>query len=52
MELISPLRPNASWQAKMTDGYDIGQFTVNCKTKRVTCPQEKKSDQWVPSADV
>jgi transposase len=52
VELIGPVRPNASWQAKMADGYDIGQFTVNWKTKRVTCPQGKKSDQWVPSADV
>jgi transposase len=51
VELVGPVRPNASWQAKIPGGYDISQFHVNWKTKRVTCPQGKKSDQWVPGAD-
>jgi transposase len=51
IELVGPVRPNASWQAKIPGGYDIGQFNVNWKTKRVTCPEGKKSDHWVPSAD-
>jgi len=31
--------------------YDISQFRVNWKTKRVTCPQGKKSQQWQPTVD-
>lgn len=42
IDLVGPVRPNGSWQAKTPGGYDISQFTVNWNTKRVTCPQGKK----------
>ena len=52
VELVGPVRPNVSWQAKTPGGYDISQFTVNWNTKRVTCPQGKKSTKkWTPTQD-
>ena len=51
VEVVGPVRPNVSWQAQISGGYDISQFTVNWKTKRVTCPQGKKSKSWTPTED-
>ena len=51
VELIGPVRPNVSWQAKISGGYDISQFSVNWKTRKVICPQGKKSINWCPSFD-
>ena len=47
IQLIGPVRPNVSWQSKIPGGYDLSQFKINWKTKRVTCPQGKKStNKW------
>ncbi len=51
VELVGPMRPNASWQAKTAGGYSLDQFAINWKTKRVTCPQGKKSKSWTPTQD-
>lgn len=52
IDLVGPVRPNVIWQATTPGGYDISQFTVNWNTKRVTCPQGKKSTKkWVPTQD-
>lgn len=51
VDLIGPVRPNVSWQANTPGGYDISQFQVNWKTRRVTCPQGQKSHQWKPTTD-
>ena len=51
IEIIGPVRPNVSWQAKMPDGYDISQFTVDWSAKTVTCPQSQKSTTWTPAID-
>jgi transposase len=52
IDLVGPVPQNASWQAKTPGGYDISQFSVNWNTKRVTCPQGKKSTKkWVPTQD-
>jgi transposase len=52
IDLVGPVRPNVSWQAKTDGGYDSSQFIVNWNTKRVTCPQGKKSTKkWVPTQD-
>jgi transposase len=50
--IIGPMRPNASWQSKTSDAYDISQFKINWNTKRVTCPMGKKSlKKWIPYQD-
>ena len=51
IELIGPVRPNVSWQAKTPGGYDISKFTVDWSAKTVTCPQGQKSTTWTPSID-
>lgn len=51
IELIGPMRPNGSWQAKDPGAYDLSQFCINWNTKRVTCPQGKKSKSWTPTKD-
>jgi transposase len=51
IELIGPMRPNGSWQTKVEGAYDLSQFRINWKTKRVTCPQGKKSCKWIESVD-
>ena len=46
--IIGPMRPNASWQSKTSEAYDLSKFQINWNTKRVTCPQGKKSlKKWI-----
>lgn len=49
--LIGPTRPNSSWQAKTPEAYDLDQFKINWNTRRVTCPQGKKSRTWKGAKD-
>jgi transposase len=51
IELVEPMRPNGSRLAKTAGGYSLEQFTINWKTKRVTCPQGKKNKSWTPTQD-
>ena len=51
VDLVGPMRPNSSWQAKTPGAYDINHFKINWKTKKVTCPQEKKSRSWTSGKD-
>jgi transposase len=51
VKLIGPVRPNSSWQARQGAGYDLAQFKVNWKSRKVTCPQGKKSKTWLPKQD-
>ena len=50
-DLVGPMRPNSSWQEKTPGAYDISQFKINWKTKKVTCPQGHKSRAWTPGKD-
>jgi transposase len=51
INLVGPIRPNSSWQASEPGAYDQSQFKINWKTKKVTCPQGKKSISWTPNTD-
>jgi transposase len=51
IDLIGPLRPNASWQAKTEGAYDISHFRVNWEAKKATCPEGKESRSWKPLVD-
>lgn len=51
VELISPIRPDASWQAKAGQGYDISAFRIDWDAQVVTCPQGHKSINWLPGVD-
>ena len=51
IDLVGPMRPNVCWQANTPGGYDLSRFKINWKTKKVTCPQGKKSKSWTPGQD-
>jgi transposase len=51
LELIGPVRPDVSWQAKAPDGYDLSQFQIDWDKQQVTCPEGKHSQSWTPSKD-
>ena len=51
IELIGPVRPNVSWQAKAGTGYDISAFAIDWGAQKVTCPQGHESVDWVPGRD-
>lgn len=51
MEIIGPVRSDGSWQAKAEQGYDISNFTVNWKEKKVIYPEGKVTKKWSPSKD-
>lgn len=51
VELVGPMRPDSSPQAKQQTGYDIAHFLVDYATKTVTCPQGKHSVVWSPSTN-
>ena len=51
IEVIGPMRPNTSWQAKAQTGYDIAHFVVDWETQTVTCPQGNTSRFFSPSTD-
>lgn len=46
VNLLGPMRPDGSWQARDDEAYDLSKFTVNWEEKTVTCPQGKKSRYW------
>ena len=51
IELIGPVRPDVSWQAKAANGYDLSQFQIDWEKHQVTCPEGKHSKCWTPSKD-
>lgn len=51
VEVVGPVRPNVSWQAKVPGGYDLSQFTVDWEAQTVTCPQGQTSTTWTPAID-
>lgn len=46
IEVIGPVPPDTSWQARESTGYDVAQFVVDWEGQKVTCPQGKTSTLW------
>lgn len=46
IDLVGPVHPDTSWQARTEHGYDISCFAVDWETETVTCPQGKVSQSW------
>jgi transposase len=46
IELIGPVPPDTSWQAREGQGYDIGHFQVDWQAEEVSCPQGRESALW------
>ena len=52
VDLVGPIRPNPSWQAKDEAAYDISRFEIDWSREVVTCPQGNESRYWKPSKRV
>jgi len=46
IELIGPVPPDTSWQAREGQGYDIGHYQVDWQAEQVSCPRGKQSAIW------
>jgi transposase len=49
--LLGPVNPDASWQAKTQQGFDVASFMVDWDMHTVTCPHGRESVLWVPGHD-
>jgi len=46
VELLGPIQPNSSWQAKAQQGYSNLNFKIDGETHVTTCPQGKTTSSW------
>ncbi len=46
IDLIGPMRPDTSWQAKMVGGYDQSKFVIDWDNMIATCPEGETSIHW------
>lgn len=46
IDLIGPMRPDTSWQAKVERGYDQRKFVIDWDNMIATCPQSQTSIHW------
>lgn len=51
IELLGPVRPDVSWQAKAGQGFDLAAFVVDWESKKVICPTGQTSVDWTPARD-
>jgi hypothetical protein len=46
LELVDPLPPDAGWQARQQQGFDLTRFHIDWDRQQVTCPNGKTSRNW------
>lgn len=51
LDLIGPVSPDPSWQAKAGEGFDLACFSVDWEQQRVTCPLGNRSIKWDQTHD-
>ncbi|MBK9054973.1 MAG: IS1182 family transposase [Chloroflexi bacterium] len=51
LELVGPLLPNSSWQARAGVGYASACFSIDWEEQQATCPQGKVSARWEAARD-
>jgi transposase len=51
VQLIGPVLPDSSWQARAQTGYDVARFTLDWESHQATCPQGNTSVRWTPGHD-
>lgn len=49
IEVIGPMKPDTTWQARMSQGFDVSCFQIDWEKKYVRCPQGKVSRDWFPA---
>ena len=51
VELVGPVLPDTSWQARSPEGFDVACFAIDWRAQTVTCPQGHRSRRWTPTQD-
>lgn len=51
VELVGPVLPDTSWQARSAQGFDVACFAIDWVAQTVTCPQGHQSCRWTPTRD-
>ena len=51
VDLLGPVLPDSSWQARQADAYDLTQFQIHWEQKMAVCPQGHMSKRWDPRTD-
>lgn len=51
IQVVGPMRPNVSWQAHVSDAFDISHFVVDWQARTVTCPEGHRTKKWSPAQD-
>lgn len=51
IELVGPVPPDTSWQARAGQGDDVAHFTVDWAARHVRCPHGHTSVRWRPGRD-
>jgi hypothetical protein len=46
IELVGPLPPDAGWQARQQQGFDLTRCHIDWDRQQVTCPNGKTSRNW------
>jgi transposase len=46
IELVGPVLPDPSWQAKAGQGFDSSGFVIDWEAQTVTCPRGHASSSW------
>ena len=46
VEIVGPVLPDTSWQAKEGKGFDLPNFNINWQQKQVQCPQGHQTNRW------
>ncbi len=49
VEMVGPMRVDASWQAADPDAFEAAQFVIDWEAEQVTCPMGEESYKWSPS---
>ena len=51
IEVVGPVRPDSSWQARSPERYDLSRFRIDWATRTVTCPEGRTNTSWTPHLD-
>jgi transposase len=51
IELVGPIKSDASWQAHDEHAYSIDTFDIDWEARTVTCPQGQTTKSWKPAKD-
>ena len=51
IDIIAPVLPDSSWQARAQEGFDISHFELDWDQQQARCPAGHLSKTWTPSTD-